>query len=297
MKSDDHAVVRKIPRKLPTISWLLAFSLLAACEDTIEVTEVEDFVSKAEHEKLLAVQIKKHEELEKTLQAEREAGQDQLSPTEHEQQMVLQQANFKELQKELLAVQESAREQNEANLQRIAELEKQVVAISEQLKKCHAEGKQLKTSLSVLKASGSKEYLEILKKAKEVDNEMAILMYEEFMETFPENSTTKKAQGRLRWHLTQRKVLQSRENARSLQIWQAKLKAARITTIEATPPNLELAIGRSHDSISKDIRSEFSQITYIWRDYIRDLKGEYHDLILITIDGKVHKITSSEKKP
>ena len=103
-------------------------------------------------------------------------------------------------------------------------LEVRVLELTASLEAYKKQARDSKASLNDLKRLGSAEYKEIFERAKTVDNETAIALYQEFIEKFPDSPIAGKARSQLRKHMTERKILENRKNATTLRTWEIKLK-------------------------------------------------------------------------
>jgi hypothetical protein len=117
-------------------------------------------------------------------------------------------------------------------------------------------------------------------------------LYEDFLDQFPESPISSKAQSRIKYHNAEIMVLENREGARTLRIWDTKLKGEGLFARKVSEDVLFNLIGRKPDSSKRGSSSEYRERIYLWRDYVLD--DGYNDLIIETTDGKVDRVYRSE---
>ena len=176
----------------------------------------------------------------------------------------------------------------------IEALELKVLELTASLDLYKKQARDSKVSLNALKRLGSAEYKEIFERAKTVDNEVAITLYEEFIEQFPDSPIAGKARSQLRKHLAESKILENRKNATTLRTWEIKLKGEGMFVREVPAATLFELIGRSPDSSKRGSNSEYKQFTYVWRDYVLGQGGAYYDLLIHRTDDKVDRVSFEE---
>jgi hypothetical protein len=146
--------------------------------------------------------------------------------------------------------------------------------------------------LKEIKKIGSREYKDIFERTKNLGHQQAILLYEDFLDQFPESPISSKAQSRIKYHNAEIMVLENREGARTLRIWDTKLKGEGLFARKVSEDVLFNLIGRKPDSSKRGSSSEYRERIYLWRDYVLD--DGYNDLIIETTDGKVDRVYRSE---
>ena len=114
-------------------------------------------------------------------------------------------------------------------------LEVKILELTASLEAYKKQARDSKASLNELKRLGSAEYKGIFERAKTVDNETAIALYEEFIEKFPDSPIAGKARSQLRKHMTERKILENRKNATTLRTWEIKLKGRGCSSAKCPP--------------------------------------------------------------
>ena len=176
----------------------------------------------------------------------------------------------------------------------IETLEVKVLELTASLEAYKKQARDSKVSLNELRKLGSAEYKVIYERAKTVDNEAAIALYEEFIEQFPDSPIAGKARAQLRKHLTERKILENRKDATTLRTWEIKLKGEGMFVREVPAAKLFELIGRNPDSSKRGSSSEYRQFTYVWRDYVLGKGGEYYDLLIHRTNDKVDRVSFEE---
>ena len=182
----------------------------------------------------------------------------------------------------------------EAKEEEVEALEVKVLELTASLEAYKKQARDSKLSLNELRKLGSAEYKVIYERAKTVDNEAAIALYEEFIEQFPDSPIAGKARAQLRKHLTERKILENRKDATTLRTWEIKLKGEGMFVREVPAAKLFELIGRNPDSSKRGSSSEYRQFTYVWRDYVLGQGGEYYDLLIHRTNDKVDRISFDE---
>ena len=182
----------------------------------------------------------------------------------------------------------------EAKEEEVEALEVKVLELTASLEAYKKQARDSKLSLNELRKLGSAEYKVIYERAKTVDNEAAIALYEEFIEQFPDSPIAGKARAQLRKHLTERKILENRKDATTLRTWEIKLKGEGMFVREVPAAKLFELIGRNPDSSKRGSSSEYRQFTYVWRDYVLGQGGEYYDLLIHRTNDKVDRISFEE---
>lgn len=198
------------------------------------------------------------------------------------------------LERELSLRSRSFSEALEVKEDKIESLEMKVLELTASLEAYKKQARDSKASLNELKRLGSAEYREIFERAKTVDNEIAIALYEEFIEKFPDSPIAGKARSQLRKHMTERLILENRKNATTLRTWEIKLKGEGMFVREVPADKLFELIGRPPDSSKKGSNSQYKQFTYVWRDYVLGQGGAYYDLLIHRTDDKVDRISFEE---
>ena len=173
-------------------------------------------------------------------------------------------------------------------------LELKVLELTASLEAYRKQARDSKVSLNALRKLGSAEYKEIFERAKKVDNKTAIVLYEEFVEQFPDSPIASKARSQLRKHQAEEKILENRKNATTLRTWEIKLKGEGMFVREVSADSLFELIGRKPDSSKRGSSSEYKQFTYLWRDYVLGQGGAYYDLLIHRTDDKVDRVSFAE---
>jgi hypothetical protein len=125
-----------------------------------------------------------------------------------------------------------------------------------------------------------------------MDHSEAVLLYEEFLEEFPNSPISSRARSRIKFHTGEIMVLGNRKNARTVSLWESKLKGEGMFARAVDEEDLFKLIGRKPDSAKRGTSSEYKERIYTWRDYVMD--GGYRDLVIETTDGKVDWVGRSE---
>lgn len=204
---------------------------------------------------------------------------------EHSRLLNEEKLRFKNLSVKFAEEKENA-EQDEAI---IKELEVQIESLNSSLVQYRFKVSESKDSLNELKKIGSMEYKIIYERAKTMEHTSVILLYEEFLEEFPNSPISAKARSRVKFHNAEILVLENRKSARTVRLWDAKLKGEGMFVRAVEEEALFELIGRKPDSSKRGSSSEHKQRIYTWRDYVMD--GGYHDLVIGTTDGKVDQVT------
>ena len=208
-----------------------------------------------------------------------------ISLEEHNRLLGEEKGRVENLRLELSQHVEDVKEHAELDEEIIKELEAQVEALNSSLTQFRLQVSESKNSLNALKKIGSMEYKVIYERAKNVEHEKAILLYEEFLEEFPNSPISSRARARIKFHNAEIQVVENRKSARTVRLWEAKLKGEGMFVRAVEEEELFDLIGRIPDSSKRGSSSEYKQRVYTWRDYVID--GGYHDLIISTTDGKV----------
>lgn len=174
----------------------------------------------------------------------------------------------------------------------IRELKNRIVSLNHSLEEYRSEVSESRNSLREIKKIGSKEYKAIYEQSKNMDHEKAVFLFEEFLEEFPNSPISSRARSRIKFHNAEIAVLANRKSARTVRLWEAKLRGEGMFARAVEEDEIFKLIGREPDSAKRGSSSEYRERIYIWRDYILD--GGYHDLIIETTNGKVDRISRSE---
>ena len=213
---------------------------------------------------------------------------------EHERLLGEAKAETEALRRELTQQMASLQTTVETKEDQVEALEVRVLELTASLEAYKKQARDSKASLNDLKRLGSAEYREIFERAKTVDNETAIALYQEFIEKFPDSPIAGKARSQLRKHMTERKILENRKNATTLRTWEIKLKGEGMFVREVPAAQLFELIGRQPDSSQKGSNSQYKQFTYVWRDYVLGQGGAFYDLVIHRTDDKVDRISFEE---
>lgn len=178
------------------------------------------------------------------------------------------------------------------NGETIIGLEQQIENLTELLEESRSQVSESKNSLKEIKKIGSGEYREIYERAKDMDHSEVILLYEEFLEEFPNSPISSRARSRIKFHMAEIMVLENRKSARTISLWQSKLRGEGMFARAVDEEDLFKLIGRKPDSAKRGSSSEYKERVYTWRDYVMD--GGYRDLVIETTDGKVDRVGRSE---
>jgi hypothetical protein len=219
---------------------------------------------------------------------------DTVPKDEHERLLEQEKVRFENLEDDLVEIRRESVVKLSSKEQAIEILEVKVLELTASLEAYKKQVRDSKVSLNELRKLGSAEYKEIYERAKTVDNESAITLYEEFIEQFPDSPITGKARSQLRKHLAERKVLENRKNATTLRTWEIKLKGEGMFVREVSATKLFELIGRAPDSSKRGSSSEYRQFTYVWRDYVLGQGGEYYDLLIHRTNDRVDRVSFSE---
>lgn len=217
-----------------------------------------------------------------------------ISMAEHERLLGEAEAATEAMARELTHQVRSFETAFEAKEEEVKALEVKILELTASLEAYKKQARDSKASLNELKRLGSAEYKGIFERAKTVDNETAIALYEEFIEKFPDSPIAGKARSQLRKHMTERKILENRKNATTLRTWEIKLKGEGMFVREVPADKLFELIGRPPDSSKKGSNSQYKQFTYVWRDYVLGQGGAYYDLLIHRTDDKVDRISFEE---
>ena len=217
-----------------------------------------------------------------------------ISMAEHERLLGEAEAATEAMARELTHQVRSFETAFEAKEEEVEALEVKILELTASLEAYKKQARDSKALLNELKRLGSAEYKVIFERAKTVDNETAIALYEEFIEKFPDSPIAGKARSQLRKHMTERKILENRKNATTLRTWEIKLKGEGMFVREVPADKLFELIGRPPDSSKKGSNSQYKQFTYVWRDYVLGQGGAYYDLLIHRTDDKVDRISFEE---
>ena len=211
---------------------------------------------------------------------------------EHNRIVEEEKSRVTDLQIQLNRLVEESSNRSKWDAEIIQELEAKVVTLNSSLSELRSQISQSKSTLKEIKRIGSREYKEIFERTKNLGHEQAILLYEDFLDQFPESPISSKAQSRIKYHNAEIMVLENREGARTLRVWDTKLKGEGLFARKVSEDVLFNLIGRKPDSSKRGSSSEYRERIYLWRDYVLD--GGYNDLIIETTDGKVDRVYRSE---
>ena len=212
--------------------------------------------------------------------------------SEHERIIDLGKSRIGDLQAKLNFIVSESEDKEARSKEVIDQLRAEIIALNETLNEYRSLALESKNSLREIKKIGSKEYRDVYELAKGVSHEKAILMYEEFLKKFPDSSISSKARSRIKFHAGETKILENRRNARTLRVWETKLKGEGLFARRVSEESLFNLIGRKPDSSRRGSSSEHKERIYVWRDYILD--GGYHDMFVETTDGIVDRVYKSE---
>ena len=211
---------------------------------------------------------------------------------EHNRIVEEEKSRVTDLQIQLNRLVEESSNRSKWDAEIIQELEAKVVTLNSSLSELRSQVSQSKSTLKEIKRIGSREYKEIFERTKNLGHKQAILLYEDFLDQFPESPISSKAQSRIKYHNAEIMVLENREGARTLRVWDTKLKGEGLFARKVSEDVLFNLIGRKPDSSKRGSSSEYRERIYLWRDYVLD--GGYNDLIIETTDGKVDRVYRSE---
>jgi hypothetical protein len=211
---------------------------------------------------------------------------------EHNRIVEEEKSRVTDLQIQLNRLVEESSNRSMRDEETIKELEAKVVALNNALSESRTQISQSKSTLKEIKKIGSREYKDIFERTKNLGHQQAILLYEDFLDQFPESPISSKAQSRIKYHNAEIMVLENREGARTLRIWDTKLKGEGLFARKVSEDVLFNLIGRKPDSSKRGSSSEYRERIYLWRDYVLD--DGYNDLIIETTDGKVDRVYRSE---
>ena len=215
-----------------------------------------------------------------------------ISMKEHTRILGEEKARFEELKKMLALDRAEANARLTQNRETIIGLEQKIENLTELLEESRSQVSESKKSLKEMKKMGSGEYREIYERAKGMDHSEAVLLYEEFLEEFPNSPISSRARSRIKFHTAEIMVLENRKSARTVSLWQSKLKGEGMFVRAVDEEDLFELIGRKPDSAKRGTSSEYKERVYIWRDYVMD--GGYRDLVIETTDGIVNWVGRSE---
>jgi hypothetical protein len=211
---------------------------------------------------------------------------------EHNRIVEAEKLRVTDLQKKLNRLIKESSNRSMRDEETIKELEAKVVALNNELSESRTQISQSKSTLKEIKKIGSREYKDIFERTKNLGHQQAILLYEDFLDQFPESPISSKARSRIKYHSAEIMVLENREGARTLRVWDTKLKGEGLFARKVSDDVLFNLIGRKPDSSKRGSSSEYRERTHLWRDYVLD--GGYHDLIIETTDGKVDRVYRAE---
>ncbi len=176
----------------------------------------------------------------------------------------------------------------------IESLELKILELTTAVQTYRKQVKDSKDSLAALRKIGSAEYREIYERAKGLEAGAAILLFEGFLEKYPDSPIASRAKGQIRKLQADLRILQNRKNARTLRTWDVKLKGEGMFARVVDKEVLFELVGRPPDSSKKGSSSEFRQMSYLWKDYVLGQGGDYYDLVIERTDGKVDRILFSK---
>ena len=212
---------------------------------------------------------------------------------EHERLLGEAKAETEALRRKLTQQMASLQTTVETKEDQVEALEVRVLELTASLEAYKKQARDSKASLNDLKRLGSAEYKVIFERAKTVDNETAIALYEEFIEKFPDSPIAGKARSQLRKHMTERKILENRKNATTLRTWEIKLKGRDVRPGSAR--RQAFRVDRpSAGFFQKGIKFSIQAVYYVWRDYVLGQGGAYYDLLIHRTDDKVDRISFEE---
>ena len=211
---------------------------------------------------------------------------------EHNRLLTIERARTESLKNELSEKIKDAQENALQNEEIISALELQIEELENLVTEYRLQVSESKSSLKELKKIGSQEYKEIYERAKSMDHKSAILLYEEFLEEFPDSPISSRAKSRIRSHESEIQIISNRKNARPIRLWEAKLKGEGMFVRAVSEDILFELIGRKPDSSKRGSSSEYKERIYTWRDYVLD--GGYRNLVIETTDGKIEQISIEE---
>ena len=217
---------------------------------------------------------------------------DRIDLDEHNRIVEEEKLRVTDLQIQLNRLIEESSNQSMRDAETMKELEVKVVALNNSLSEFRSQISQSKSTLKEIKKIGSREYKDIFERTKNLGHEQAILLYEDFLDQFPESPISSKAQSRIKYHNAEIRVLENREGARTLRVWDTKLKGEGLFARAVSDDVLFNLIGRKPDSSKRGSSSEYRERIHLWRDYVLD--GGYHDLIIETTDGRVDRVYRAE---
>ena len=222
------------------------------------------------------------------------AVEETIARAEHERLLGEANATIEALARELNHQVKSFEAALEGKDEEIEVLELKVLEWTASLNAYKKQARDSKVSLNELRKLGSAEYKEIFERAKTIDNKTALVLYEEFIEQFPDSPIASKARSQLRKHQAEEKILENRKNATTLRTWEIKLKGEGMFVREVSADTLFELIGRKPDSSKRGSSSEYKQFTYLWRDYVLGQGGAYYDLLIHRTDDKVDRVSFAE---
>ncbi len=208
-----------------------------------------------------------------------------ISMKEHARILSEEKARFEELKKMRALDKAETNARLTQNGETIIGLERQIENLTELLEESRSQVSESKNSLKEIKKMGSGEYREIYERAKGLDHSEAVLLYEEFLEEFPNSPISSRARSRIKFHNAEIMVLENRKSARTVSLWESKLKGEGMFARAVDEEDLFELIGRKPDSAKRGTSSEYKERIYTWRDYVMD--GGYRDLVIEATDGKV----------
>ena len=221
-----------------------------------------------------------------------EVNTETISMKEHVRILGEEKARFEELKKIRALEMAETNARLTKNGETIIALEQQIENLTELLEESRSQVSASKNSLKEIKKMGSGEYREIYERAKGLDHAKAILLYEGFLEEYPNSPISSRARSRIKFHTDEITVLENRKSARTVSLWESKLKGEGMFVRAVDEEDLFELIGRKPDSAKRGSSSEYKERVYTWRDYVMD--GGYRDLVIETTDGKVDWVGRSE---
>ena len=128
-----------------------------------------------------------------------------ISMAEHERLLGEAEAATEAMVRELTHQVRSFETAFEAKEEEVEVLEVKILELTASLEAYKKQARDSKASLNELKRLGSAEYKGIFERAKTVDNETAIALYEEFIEKFPDSPIAERLGPSCAKHMTERK--------------------------------------------------------------------------------------------
>ena len=183
---------------------------------------------------------------------------DSIELSEHNRLIAEQNSLLIELEKkfEQLVTESDLRAAEDAKI--INELEAQILSLNNSLDEYRSEISESRNSLKEIKKIGSKEYQIIYERSKNLDHEQAILLYEEFLNEFPNSPVSSRARSRIKFHQAEIKILDNRK-VPALNLWEAKVKGEGMFARAVKEEEIFQLVGRMPDSTKRGSSSEYRQ--------------------------------------